>query len=67
MPQGHSRFRLRLVLRTSGNPALLANAMRHAMTSVDPRQPVFDIETMDQRVSDLVAQRRLIMLLIVCF
>jgi predicted permease len=65
--QGHSIYRLRMVLRTSGNPALLANAMRHAVTAVDARQPVFDIETMDQRVSDLVAQRRLIMLLIVCF
>jgi predicted permease len=65
--QGSSIYRLRLVLRTSGNPALLANAMRKAVTAIDARQPVFDIETMDQRVSDLVAQRRLIMLLIVCF
>lgn len=65
--QKSSIYRLRLVLRTSGNPALLANAMRKAVTSIDARQPIFDIETMDQRVSDLVAQRRLIMLLIVCF
>jgi ABC-type antimicrobial peptide transport system permease subunit len=41
--------------------------MRHAVTTVDARQPVFDIETMDQRVSDLVAQRRLILLLTACF
>ncbi len=61
MTQGAPIYRLRLALRTS------ANAMRHAVTSVDARQPVFDIETMDQRVSDLVAQRRLIMLLILCF
>jgi len=67
MTQGAPIYRLRLALRTSGNPALLANAMRHAVTAVDARQPVFDIETMDQRVSDLVAQRRLIMLLILCF
>ena len=65
--QVDSIYRLRLVLRTGGNPALLANAMRHAVTTVDARQPVFDIETMDQRISDLVAQRRLIMLLNVCF
>jgi putative ABC transport system permease protein len=65
--QVDSIYRLRFVLRTEGNPALLANAMRHAVTSVDAQQPVFDIETMDQRVSDLVAQRRLIMLLIACF
>jgi predicted permease len=67
MTQVDSIYRLRLVLRTGGNPALLANAMRHAVTAVDARQPVFDIETMDQRVSDIVAQRRLIMLLNVCF
>jgi predicted permease len=62
-----SIYRLSLVLRTAGNPALLANAMRRAVIAVDAAQPLFDIETMDQRVSDLVAQRRLIMLLIVCF
>jgi putative ABC transport system permease protein len=67
MSQGAGRWTIKLVLRTSGNPALLANAMRAAVTAVDPRQPVFDIETMDQRVSDVVAQRRLIMLLIACF
>jgi len=67
LAQAHSVYALKLVLRTSGNPALLASAMRHAVTAVDPQQPLFDIETMDQRVSDLVAQRRLIMLLIVCF
>ena len=65
--QVDSIYRLRLVLRTEGDPALLANAMRHAVAAVDAQQPVFDIETMDQRVSDLVAQRRLIMLLDVGF
>ena len=65
--QVDSIYTLKLVLRTRGNPALLANAMRHAVTAVDSGEPLFDIETMDQRVSDLVAQRRLIMLLNVCF
>jgi ABC-type antimicrobial peptide transport system permease subunit len=41
--------------------------MRKAVLAVDPEQPIFDIETMDQRVSDQVAQRRLLMLLIACF
>ena len=65
--QVDSIYKLRLVLRTGGNPAMLANAMRHAVTAVDAGQPLFDIETMDQRVSDLVAERRLLMLLNVCF
>ncbi len=58
---------INIVLRTANNPSLLANALRSAVTAVDPDQPVFDIETMDQRVSEAVAQRRLIMLLITCF
>jgi predicted permease len=56
-----------IALRSNTDPILLANAMRKAVLAVDPEQPLFDIETMDQRVSDLVAQRRLIMLLIACF
>jgi ABC-type antimicrobial peptide transport system permease subunit len=37
--------------------------MRQAVLTVNREQPVFDIQTMDQRVSDAIAQRRLI----VCF
>ena len=65
--QGAGVWTLKLVLRTTGNPALLASAMRAAVTAVDAQQSLFDIETMEQRVSDAVAQRRLIMLLIACF
>jgi ABC-type antimicrobial peptide transport system permease subunit len=63
LPQGT----INIVLRTSANPVLLASTLRQAVTAVDPLQPVFDIQSMDQRVSSAVAQRRLIMLLIVCF
>ncbi|MGA9719911.1 MAG: ABC transporter permease [Acidobacteriaceae bacterium] len=56
-----------IALRSTADPTLLANAMRKAVLAVDPQQPVFDIQTMDQRVSALVARRRLIMLLITCF
>ena len=41
--------------------------MRQAVLAVDSQQPLFDIQTMDQRVASQVAQRRLIMLLIACF
>ena len=41
--------------------------MRRAVLAVDSQQPLFDIETMDQRLSSQVAQRRLLMLLIACF
>jgi putative ABC transport system permease protein len=56
-----------LVVRTASNPTALANALREAVTAVDPNQPLFDVETMDQRVSEAVAQRRLTMFLISCF
>ena len=56
-----------IVVRTTNNPSTLANGLRGAVAAVDSDQPVFDIETMDQRVSNAVAQRRLIMLLITCF
>lgn len=58
---------LSIALRSTADPILLANAMRKAVLAVDPQQPLFDIETMDQRVASQVAQRRLIMLLIACF
>jgi putative ABC transport system permease protein len=60
-------YSVNIALRSTADPTLLANAMRKAVLAVDPQQPLFDIETMDQRVSDQVAQRRLIMLLIACF
>jgi ABC-type antimicrobial peptide transport system permease subunit len=60
-------YNLDLILRSSTDPKLLASAMRRALTVVDREQPLFDIQTMEERVGNLVAQRRLIMLLIACF
>jgi predicted permease len=56
-----------IALRTANSPALLAAALRNAVTAVDREQPLFDVQTMEERVSEAVAQRRLIMLLIACF
>jgi putative ABC transport system permease protein len=68
LPESQSpSYRVNIALRSTADPTLLANAMRKAVLAVDPQQPLFDIETMEQRVSDQVAQRRLIMLLIACF
>ena len=63
VPQG----RISIAVRTWNNPASLSNAMRKAVTAADAKQPVFDIETMEERLSSATAQRRLIMLLICCF
>jgi predicted permease len=56
-----------LVLRTTTDPASLANGMRKAVLAVDPEQPLFDVATMDERITDSLSQRRLVMLLIAGF
>jgi putative ABC transport system permease protein len=56
-----------LILRTSADPVSLSNAMREVVTAVDHQQPLFDVETMNERLSDLVAPRKLMMSLIACF
>jgi ABC-type antimicrobial peptide transport system permease subunit len=56
-----------LILHTSADPVLLSNAMREVVTAADHQQPVFDVETMNERLSDLVAARKLMMSLIACF
>lgn len=56
-----------LVVRTSSDlmePAALTTAVRDQVLAVDPNQPVFDIKTMDERVSKAVAPSRFIMLLL---
>ena len=63
VPQG----RVSIALRTSENPDRLANALRHAVAAIDSNQPLFDVQTMEERISGAVAQRRLIMFLITCF
>ena len=56
-----------LVLRTSVDPASLSDTVRRVVAEVDPTQPLFDIETMEERVADTAAQRTLVMLLTACF
>ena len=56
-----------LVVRTTGDLTTVANAVRKAVTGVDPEQPVYDIETMQQVISNSVASRRFDMFLLVAF
>ncbi|UWZ83188.1 ABC transporter permease [Occallatibacter riparius] len=56
-----------LVLRTSAGQASLSNAMHAAVTAVDHQQPLFDVQTMEERLSNLVAPRKLMMSLIASF
>ena len=45
------------VLRTSGDPAALAGAMRRVIASVDPEQPVSAVRTMEEILDRNVADR----------
>jgi len=48
-----------VVLRTQGDPARMAAALREAIHRVYPDQPVADVATMESRVSDSMAEPRL--------
>lgn len=56
-----------LVVRTTSEPLNLAPSVRAAVEAVDNDQPVYDIQTMEQRLSDSVSPRRFNMLLLAIF
>ena len=56
-----------LAIRTAGDPASLAAAVRREVWGVDPNQPVSDITTMEDILESEVAQRRSGMALLAAF
>ena len=56
-----------LVVRTSGDPNLVAPRVRSAVRSLDPAQPIVNLATMDQLVARSTAQRRFALLLFSTF
>ena len=56
-----------LVLRASGNPQASIGPVREAVQEVDANQPVYDVPTMDQRLSESIAPQRFNALLIGVF
>jgi putative ABC transport system permease protein len=49
---------MKLVVRTFGAPLDLAPAARSAVLAIDPDQPIYNVMTMEQRLSDSIAARR---------
>ncbi len=47
-----------LVLRTAGDPLLLTREVGAAVRSLDPDMPIFDVRTMEDRVSESIGQPR---------
>jgi len=58
---------LSLVVGTVGDPRSLVNAVRKKVWALDKGQPVHNIRTMEELMSDSVAQRRFSMLLLTLF
>ena len=56
-----------LVIRTAADPLSLAAAARRAIHSVDPDLPAADVRTMESRLDEMVAQRRLRMTLLAAY
>jgi putative ABC transport system permease protein len=56
-----------LVIRTAGDPAEMAPAVRREIAAIDPDQPVSDVRTMTQVMADTVARARFNTLLLAIF
>jgi putative ABC transport system permease protein len=56
-----------LVVRTSGDPKLLVNAVKHCVREVDKGQPVADVKTMDDYVSESLARPRVYSAMVTTF
>jgi putative ABC transport system permease protein len=56
-----------LVVHTTSDPLLMTGAVRGAIQAVDRNQPVYDVKTMQQVVSESVSQPRLYTLLLGIF
>jgi predicted permease len=56
-----------VVLRTQGDPTTVMNSVRQAVAEIDSRELVYNVQTMNQIVSNSFAARRLSMLLLAVF
>lgn len=56
-----------ILVRTAGDPVSIVPALRQAVWSIDPNQPVATVKTLEQIVSDSIAQPRLNMTLMGMF
>lgn len=59
--------RVTILVRTFQEPESLTAAVRHAVQEVDPNQPIYGVQTMEQVVSDSVASQKLWMTLLLIF
>ena len=58
---------MQLALRTDVDPTSIAQAVRAQIAAVDPEQPIYNVTTLEQTLSESVAPRRFNMLLLGIF
>ncbi len=58
---------MRLVVRTLGDPAAMTSALKAAVRSVDPNQPLDDLTTLETTVDQMTQEQRFYMLLLSAF
>ena len=58
---------MNVVVRASGDPHLLANAIRHEVNRIDPNLPIEKIETLDQILNESLSAERFRTFLIASF
>jgi putative ABC transport system permease protein len=56
-----------VVVRTANDPAALSSAMRSQIAALDPELPVYNVDTMDQLLTQSLTSRQMNMLLLVSF
>ena len=61
------RGNFHVVLTSNGNPGALSASLRSTIFALDHHAPVYDIATLEQRLSESLAQRRLTMFLLSAF
>ncbi|MGH9401661.1 MAG: ABC transporter permease [Terriglobia bacterium] len=61
------KFHMSLVVRTASDPMALAGAVRQAVRSIDKQEPVYDVKTMEEYVSESVSNQRLSVFLLAVF
>jgi len=58
---------MQLAVRTAAHPASLASAVRAQVVAIDPEQPIYNVSTLEQTLSDSVAPQRFNMALLGIF
>jgi putative ABC transport system permease protein len=58
---------LAIVVRTKNDPTALTGGVRQAIGEIDPAQPIYDMQTLDQLVAKSLDQRRFTLTLMLLF